>query len=201
MTIEAAPQSVGVVDFRDKIRLWIELVERGEPAIVFQHGEPAAVVLAHTETERWWGIERSLSAFHGLELYPELARDTAELAALIRGDVRPRDSAIRELGRRRRTILMPVQFVGVAAFREQVAALLETVKARPVVIYSRGDSGPIIISPAEYDRLRALSRIVAWFRSAGLDLATAREEDVAAFVRAFRDGPAAVDVEPGALAG
>ena len=92
----------GVVDFRDRIRL---CVERGEPAIVFQHGEPAAVVLAHTEIEHWRGIERALSALHGLELYPELARDTAELAGLVRGDVRPSPAAIREPGRRRRTIL------------------------------------------------------------------------------------------------
>src|SRR5712671_5648053 len=114
MTIEAAPQSVGVVDFRDKIRLWIERVERGEPAMVFQHGEPAAIVLAHTEIERWWGIERALSALHGLELYPELARDTSELAAILRGEERPSRTAIRELGRRRRTILNSVLFVGVA---------------------------------------------------------------------------------------
>ena len=199
MTIEAAPQSVGVVDFRDKIRLWIERVERGEPAMVFQHGEPAAIVLAHAEIERWWGIERALSALHGLELYPELARDTSELAAILRGEERPSRTAIRELGRRRRTILNSVLFVGVAAFREEVAALLESVKERPVVIYSRGDWGPVAINPAEYDRLRSLSRIVAWFRSAGLDLATAREEDVGAFVRTFREGDAAS--HPGVLAG
>jgi prevent-host-death family protein len=201
VTIEAAPQSVGVVDFRDKIRLWIERVERGDPLIVFQHGEPAAVVLAHTETQRWWGIERSLSAFHGLELYPELARDTSELAAVIRGDVRPSRNAIRELSRRPRSILASPTFVGVAAFREEVAAVLETVKERPVVIYSRGDWGPIAIHPREYDRLRAMSRPVAWFRSAGLDLATAREEDVAAFVRAFRAVPAAEEVEAADRAG
>jgi prevent-host-death family protein len=201
VTIEASPQSVGVVEFRDKIRLWMERVEQGEPVIVFQHGEPAAVVLAHAETERWWGIERSLSAFHGLELYPELARDTSELAALIRGDVRPSHSAVRELSRRPRSILASPRFVGVAAFREEVAAVLETIKERPIVIYSRGDWGPIAIHPDEYDRLRALSRSVAWFRSAGLDLAIAREEEVAKFVRAFRAAPIAAEVEPAARAG
>jgi prevent-host-death family protein len=201
VTIEAAAQSIGVVDFRDKIRLWIERVEHGAPVIVFQHGEPAAVLLAHSETERWWGIERALSAFHGLELYPELVRDTSELAAVIRGSARPSRNEVRELGRRPRSILASPKFVGVAAFREEVAAVLETVKERPVVIYSRGDWGPIAIHPAEYDRLRALSRPVAWFRSAGLDLATAREEDVAAFVHTFRALPRGADVEPAARAG
>lgn len=112
-----------------------------------------------------------------------------------------RDSAIWELGRRPRTILVPVQFVGVAAFQEEVATLLETVKQRPIAFYSRGEWGPIIISLAEYDRLRALSRTVAWFRTAGLDLATAREEDVTAFVSTFREGGVAETGAAGALAG
>ena len=49
----------------------------------------------------------------------------------------------------------------------------------------------MFITPAEYYRLRRLSRIVAWFRTAGLDLATADEGAIAAFVRRYREHPGA----------
>ena len=47
----------------------------------------------------------------------------------------------------------------------------------------------MFITPAEYYRLRKLSRVVAWFRTAGLDLVTADEGEIAVFVRRFRDAP------------
>ena len=34
---------------------------------------PSAVLIANEEAERWVAIERSLSALHGLDVYPELA--------------------------------------------------------------------------------------------------------------------------------
>jgi hypothetical protein len=46
----------------------------------------------------------------------------------------------------------------------------------------------VFITPSEYYRLRKLSRVVVWFRLAGLNLATADETAIADFVRRFREG-------------
>jgi len=40
-----------------------------------------------------------------------------------------------------------------------------------------------VIPAPEYDRLRALARVVSWFRGAGLDLASASEQEIIDFVR------------------
>ena len=48
-----------------------------------------------------------------------------------------------------------------------------------------------MIPAPEYDRLRALARMVSWFRGAGLDLATAKEQQVIDFVRSHRAGTGA----------
>ena len=80
-------------------------VEEGETLIVQRDGQPMAVMLAFGEAQRWQQIEQSLSPLRGLEIYPELARDTAELARI----VRPREPAIRHrdpaLGDQSRDIL------------------------------------------------------------------------------------------------
>jgi hypothetical protein len=44
-----------------------------------------------------------------------------------------------------------------------------------------------VIPAPEYDRLRAMARAISWFRGAGLDLATAREQQVIDFVRIHRE--------------
>jgi hypothetical protein len=57
-------------------------------------------------------------------------------------------------------------------------------------VVSSGRFAATLISPREFDRLRALGRAVSWFAAAGLDLASADEADVAAFVREYRRGGA-----------
>ena len=69
----------------------------------------------------------------------------------------------------------------------------EIAGGRPLTIAHGGEMAVTFISPREYDRLRALERLVAWFRTAGLDLATADEDTVSAFVRDYRNPPAGAE--------
>jgi antitoxin (DNA-binding transcriptional repressor) of toxin-antitoxin stability system len=81
--------------------------------------------------------------------------------------------------------------VGITEIQRRVASILDEVgEGRPTAIYSSGKYVGFFITPAEYYRLRKLSRVVSWFRTAGLDLATADEAAIAEFVRRFREGPA-----------
>ena len=59
-------------------------------------------------------------------------------------------------------------------------------QGRVRTIVARGHLAVAVIPAPEYDRLRALNRAVSWFRGAGLDLATATEQQVIDFVRARR---------------
>jgi len=176
-------------ELRDKARLAVAYAEAGTPVMVFQHGDPSAVLIANEEAERWIAIERSLSALHGLDVYPELADDTSNLAASVAGRDRPNATAIRRLAREARQILDIPRTIGITEIQRRLASILEEVgEGRPTAIYSSGKFVGVLITPAEYYRLRKLSRVVSWFRTAGLDLATADESEVADFVRRFRQG-------------
>ena len=156
----------------------------------FQHGDPSAVLLAGDEVERWVAIERALSALHGLEVYPELADDTSTLGSVLAGRDRASGAAIRRLGRQRREILEVPDTIGITEIQRRLASILDEVgEGRPTAIYSSGKYVGVFITPAEYYRLRRLSRVVAWFRTAGLDLAAADEGEIAEFVRRFRETP------------
>ena len=72
-------------ELRDKARLAVAYAEAGTPVMVFTHGDPSAVLIANEEAERWIAMERALSAFHGLDVYPELADDTLEPGRSRRG--------------------------------------------------------------------------------------------------------------------
>ena len=76
-----------------------------KPTTVFQHGDPSAVLIAAAEAARMVAIERSLSALHGLDVYPEPADDTAGLGSIVAGRERPTDAAIRRIARQARQIL------------------------------------------------------------------------------------------------
>jgi len=179
---------------RANLRTIVEQVAEGAPVGIMTPSRPVAVLLRHDEADRWHGVERGLSALHGLEIYPELARDTAELATLVRGEVRPTDAALRRLVRQRREILAAATYIGLADVRVRFASVLEqATKGRPVLIVSYGHPRAILISFHEYRRLTELSRTVAWFHAAGLDLATAQPADVVAWVSAFRERRVAVD--------
>lgn len=176
-------------ELRDKARLAVAYAEAGTPVMVFQHGEASAVLIANDEAERWIAIERSLSALHGLDVYPELADDTASLGAVVGGRERPNATAIRRLAREERQILDIPKTIGITEIQRRLASILSEIgEGRPTTIYSSGKFVGVLITPAEYYRLRKLSRVVAWFRTAGLDLATADESGVADFVRRFRQG-------------
>jgi antitoxin (DNA-binding transcriptional repressor) of toxin-antitoxin stability system len=187
-------RTIAMSELRDKARLVIAYAESGTPVMVFQHGDPSAVLIANYEAERWVAIERSLSAFHGLDIYPELVEDTASLAGLIAGRERANPTAVRRLAREPRQILDIPRTIGVTEIQRRLASILDEIaEGRPTAIYSSGKFVGVFITPAEYYRLRKLSRAVAWFRTAGLDLATADTATIVEFVRRFREGSSATE--------
>ena len=92
-------------ELRDKGRLAVAYAEAGTPVMVFTHGDPSAVLIADDEAVRWIAIERALAALHGLDVYPDLAEDTATLSGIVAGRERPKLTAVRRLAREPRQIL------------------------------------------------------------------------------------------------
>ena len=191
-------RTMAMHELRDKARLAVAYAAAGTPVMVFQHGDPSAVLIANEEAERWVAIERSLSALHGLDVYPELVDDTASLGSVVAGRERPNATAVRRLAREPRQILDIPRTIGITEIQRRLAGILDEVgEGRPGAIYSSGKFVGVLITPAEYYRLRKLSRIVAWFRTAGLDLAATDEAAVTAFIRRFREGTAARETAVG----
>lgn len=194
MTVGGMIGALGMREVRGNIRAVVARVEEGQALIVLRDGQPTAVMLAFAEAQRWQQIERSLSALHGLEIYPELARDTAELARIVRRETRPSAAAVRRLAAVPRDILGPLRTVGITDARLKLASILDEISAgRTLTIVSSGRFAVTLVSPREFDRLRALARTVSWFRAAGLDLSLADEAEIAAFVRTFGERAAASD--------
>lgn len=192
MTLRGEMRAISMNELRQRLRVAVEIAAAGSPLMVLEHGHPAAVMLRFDEVERTIRLERALSALHGLEIYPELARDTSELAALVAGRVRPNLTAVRRLAGEPREILAPLRTVGVREMQRVVADVIDRVQTgQPMTVSLDGDLPAVLISPAEFDRLRELTRIESWFRAAGLDLASAEEGEVVDFVRRFRERPAA----------
>jgi antitoxin (DNA-binding transcriptional repressor) of toxin-antitoxin stability system len=187
-------QALGMREVRANIRGIVARVEEGQTLIILRDGQPMAVMLAFAEAQRWQQIEQSLSALHGLEIYPELARDTAELARIVRRENRPSAAAIRRLGDQPRDILAPLRTLGITDARLKLASILDEIEVgRTLTIVSSGRFAATLVAPREFDRLRALARTVSWFRAAGLDLASADESEIAMFVRTFGERAAAAD--------
>jgi antitoxin (DNA-binding transcriptional repressor) of toxin-antitoxin stability system len=198
MTAGGMIQALGMREVRGNIRAVVARVEEGETLVVLRDGQPMAVMLAFAEAQRWQQIERALSALHGLEIYPELARDTAELAPIVRRETRPSAAAVRHLAAQARDILAPLRTVGITDARLKFASILDEIeKGRTLTIVSSGRFAATLVAPREFDRLRALTRTVSWFRAAGLDLATADDADVAGFVRDFAARAIASDAAAG----
>jgi antitoxin (DNA-binding transcriptional repressor) of toxin-antitoxin stability system len=182
-------RTMAMHELRDKARLAVAYAVAGTPVMVFQHGDPSAVLIANEEAERWVAIERSLSALHGLDVYPELVDDTASLGSVVAGRERANATAVRRLAREPRQILDIPRTIGITEIQRRLAGILDEIgDGRPGAIYSSGKFVGVLITPAEYYRLRKLSRVVSWFKTAGLDLATADEAAIAEFVRRFREG-------------
>jgi prevent-host-death family protein len=186
MTVGGVLQAMGMRELRTNLRAVVERVEAGTPVVCLKDGQPLAVMLAHEEAERWRKIEDSLATLHALNIYPEAVNDPSEfadLASLIPPDL----ATIRRLTSEPRAILSPLRTIGVSDARAAFANLVgEVAQGRVRTIVARGHLAVAVIPAAEYDRLRALARAVSWFRGAGLDLATASEQEVIDFVRARR---------------
>jgi prevent-host-death family protein len=189
MTLGGELQALGMREVRERIRAVVARVAEGNPLVIMQHGDPAAVLIRFDEAERWGRIERGLAALHALEVYPELVLGTGQLGAAVRGELKPTRSAIRRLDEEAREILGPLQTVQITDLREKLAANLdEILRGRAYTVVSSGRFAASLISPREFDRLRRLNRIVSWFAAAGLDLGSADEAAIAAFVRDYRSG-------------
>ena len=114
---------MAVHELRDKARLGIAYAQAGTPVMIFQHGDPAAVLIAGDEVARWLAIEGSFSALHGLDVYPELADDTSSLGSLLAGGERPSGAAARRLARERRQILEIPRTIGITEIRDHSGAV------------------------------------------------------------------------------
>ena len=193
MTVSGVLQAMGMRELRTNLRAVVERVEAGTPVVCMKDGQPVAVMLAHEEAERWRKIEDSLATLHAMSIYPEALNDPSELADL--ATLRPPDLAtIRRLTSEPRAILSPLRTIGVSDARAAFATLVgEVAQGRVRTIVAKGHLAVAIIPAPEYDRLRALSRAVSWFRGAGLDLATATEQQIIDFVRTHRAGIGAAE--------
>ncbi len=189
MTIAGELQALGMREVRERIRAVVARVADGNPLVIMQHGIPAAVLLRFEEAERWGRTERALAALHALGIYPELLPGTAQLAAAVRGELAPSQAAIRRLDAEPRDIAGPLSTVQITDLRENLATNLEQIAAgQAKTIVSSGRFAASLISPREFDRLRRLQHVVSWFAALGLDLTSADEAAIAAFVRDYRRG-------------
>lgn len=183
MTLERPLTSTGMRDLRERARAVVGSVDAGSPILVLQHGQPAAVLIRHAEAERWAAFERSLAALHAIGVFPELARDTSELASVVDGQAPLDRESIKRIAMTPHEITAPLRTVHITALRERLAEHLDEVKlGRTLTITSGGELVATMISPREYDRLRSLARVAAWFRAAGIDLESADAADIATWV-------------------
>ena len=191
MTIGGVLEAMGMRELRANLRAVVEKVEAGNPVVCLKDGQPLAVMISHEEAEHWRKIEDALAVLHALGVYPEALADPSELADL--ASLQPPDLAtIRRLTSEPRAILSPLRTVGVSDARAAFATLVsEVAQGRVRTIVARGHLAVAVIPAPEYDRLRALARVVSWFRGAGLDLATATEQQIIDFVRTHRAGTGA----------
>jgi prevent-host-death family protein len=187
VTIGGVLEAVGMRELRANLRAVVEKVEAGNPIVCLKDGQPLAVMISHQEAEHWRKIEDSLATLHALGVYPDALADPSELADL--ASLRPPDRVtMRKLTSEPRAILSPLRTIGVSDARAAFATLVgEVGQGRVRTIVARGHLAVAVIPAPEYDRLRALARVVSWFRGAGLDLAAASEQQVIDFVRTRRE--------------
>ena len=188
MTIGGVLEAMGMRELRANLRALVEKVEAGNPVVCLKDGQPLAVMISHEEAEHWRKIEDALAVLHALGVYPEALADPSELADL--ASLQPPDLAtIRRLTSEPRAILSPLRTIGVSDARAAFATLVsEVAQGRVRTIVAKGHLAVAVIPAPEYDRLRAMNRVVSWFRGAGLDLATATEQQIIDFVRINRGG-------------
>jgi prevent-host-death family protein len=191
VTIGGVLEAMGMRELRANLRAVVEKVEAGNPVVCLKDGQPLAVMISHEEAEHWRKIEDALAVLHALGVYPEALADPSELADL--ASLQPPDLAtIRRLTSEPRAILSPLRTIGVSDARAAFATLVaEVAQGRVRTIVAKGHLAVALIPSPEYDRLRAMNRVVSWFRGAGLDLAAATEQQVIDFVRTSHHGTGA----------
>lgn len=192
MTIERPHKQIGVRELRDRLTAVVEQVRQGEPYVVLVNNRPVAVMLSYTEAVWWERVELGMAAIHGLEIYPEIARETSELADLVSGKRRVTRRELNELSRRDPSEPFPrlERAVGISEARQRMTEILPQVfQGATTTIISSGQFAAVMISPREYERLRRLRRVFSWFDAGGLDLAEAEVEEIVKWVRARRHQP------------
>lgn len=200
MTVGGPTQSVGSREARENLRTLAERVAEGEgPILILRDASPAAVMIRHEEAERWQRVDRALWHLHGMKIFPEVARGALEIEPIVRGEHVPSMTEMRawDIGH---DIGLAMQTIGLADARVKFAELLDEVgTGRPRTLVSYGRLIATLIRPMEYDRLMGLSRIVAWFKAHGLDLANTTDEASYDWLQDFRTGrrPAATDADEG----
>ena len=191
MTIGGVLEAMGMRELRASLRAVVEKVEAGSPVVCLKEGHHLAVMVSHEEAEHWRKIEDALAVLHALGVYPEALADPSELADLASLG-QPDLATIRRLSSEPRAILSPLRTIGVSDARAAFATLVsEVAQGRVRTIVAKGHLAVAVIPAPEYDRLRAMNRVVSWFRGAGLDLATATEQQIIDFVRTHRAGTGA----------
>src|SRR6266508_4533389 len=159
--IEAPLRGAGLQALRENLRAIVELVEKGNTVAVLQQNEVIAVMLQEDEVNRYREAEYSIATLHGMEVYPELARDTSELPQLVCSETPLSPAAREEILNRRRQIVGPFRTVGISELRQQLTMYLdEVVRGQAYTIAQSGRLIATIVHRAEYDRLRNLQRIV-----------------------------------------
>ncbi|MGI8658167.1 MAG: hypothetical protein ACR2K4_05265 [Candidatus Limnocylindria bacterium] len=191
---------MGAREARDNLRVLVEQVAAGEgPFLFLRDAQPMAVLIRYTEAERWQRVDRALWHLHGMRILPELAHGAADIEAIVRGERTPTMSQIRaiDIGH---DIGRLLDSIGISDARQRFAEVLDGVGAgRPKTLVTGGRLIATLIRPMEYDRLMGLSRIVAWFKMHGLDLADTSDEASVAWLADFRAGrrPEVADADEG----
>ncbi|MGH2604342.1 MAG: hypothetical protein ACRDJ9_33755, partial [Dehalococcoidia bacterium] len=114
MVIDRPPKQIGVRELRDRLTSVMTDVKETTPYIVLSNNQPMAVMISNEEAYFWERVEWALAALHGLEIYPELARGTSELALIVRGQRRFSRRAQEGLARERREVIEAAHTVGVS---------------------------------------------------------------------------------------
>lgn len=194
MTVGGPMQSIGAREARENLRVLAEQVEAGEgPILILRDASPAAVMIRYPEAEHWMRVDRALWHLHGMKIFPELAKGALEVEPIVRGERVPSMAEMRawDVGH---DIGLAMQTIGLAEARLKFADLLDGVgSGRPRTLVTFGRLSTTLIRPMEYDRLVSLSRIVAWFKAHGLDLANTTDEASSEWLTGFRSGRGADD--------
>ncbi|MDQ3689073.1 MAG: type II toxin-antitoxin system Phd/YefM family antitoxin [Chloroflexota bacterium] len=198
MTVGKPVQSLGAREARENLRALGEDIADGKgPILILRDAQPMAVLIQHAEAERWQRIDRALWHLHGMRILPELAHGASEIEAIVRGQREPTTAqleaidVVHDIGHF-------VRPIGISAARQRFAEVLDEVgTGRPRTLVTGGRLVATLIRPMEYDRLMGLSRIVAWFKMHGLDLADTTDEASYAWLHDFRAGrrPDSADAE------